>query len=369
MKTVCSQLLSSDGTIISDTNGLLECWADHFHHLGQSQSTSNESLQEFEKRVKDHSSSSYSEDNNVLGTEFDVEEIQHAIQRLRWGRAGGPDGVSPEHLKHSGPVFQNWLCQIYNHICRLEQIPQCFKHGIVIPAFKKKGRDPLHMKSYRGVTLTSVIAKVLEIALIQRISPILDDKDIPQLTQTAYRRGTSCQDSIFAGMKGIANFVNDKENVYTCFYDIASDFDTVEFSVLLEELFLAGIRGKCWRLIRNWYSNLVSQVKLSAYISRPFNVLCGICQGFFLSPTLFNLVLDPLLSALRQRNIGLSINGLYLGAFAHVDNIRTCATNIEDVCKQVSIVNTLGFKVLSRKVCSPYIWQHSAWYPRCLSCR
>ena len=305
MKTVCSQLLSSDGTIISDTNGLLECWADHFHHLGQSQSISNESLQEFEKRVKDHSSSSYSEDDNVLGTEFDVEEIQHAIQRLRWGRAGGPDGVSPEHLKHSGPVFQNWLCQIYNHICRLEQIPQCFKHGIVIPAFKGKGRDPLHMKSYRGVTLTSVIAKVLEIALIQRISPILDDMDIPQLTQTAYRRGASCQDSIFAGMEGIANFVNDKENVYTCFYDLASAFDTVEFSVLLEELFLAGIRGKCWRLIRNWYSSLVSQVKLGAYISRPFNVSHGIRQGSVLSPTLFNLVLDPLLSALRQRNLGL----------------------------------------------------------------
>ena len=58
------------------------------------------------------------------------------------------------------------------------------------------------------------------------------------------------------------------------------------------------------------------------------------------SPTLFNLVLDPLLSALRQRNLSLSINGLYLGAFSHTDDICTCATNIEDVCKQVSIVDT-----------------------------
>ena len=34
------------------------------------QSISNESLQESEKRVIDHFSASYSEDNNVLGTEF-----------------------------------------------------------------------------------------------------------------------------------------------------------------------------------------------------------------------------------------------------------------------------------------------------------
>ena len=135
---------------------------------------------------------------------------------------------------------------------------------------------------------------MLEIALTQKITPILDDVHSPQLTKMAYRRGPSCQDS---RMEGIANFVNDKEKVYTYFYDLASAFDTVEFSALLEELFQAGIRGKSLRLIRNWYTNLVSQVKVFAYISRPFNISRGICQGSVLSPTLFNLVLDPLLSA------------------------------------------------------------------------
>ena len=61
---------------------------------------------------------------------------------------------------------------------------------------------------------------------MQRITPILDDADIRQLTQTAYRKGASCQDSIFAGMEANAKFVNDKEKVYTCFYDLASAFDT-----------------------------------------------------------------------------------------------------------------------------------------------
>ena len=80
---------------------------------------------------------------------------------------------------------------------------------------------------------------------MQRISPILDDAGIPQITQTAYRTGTSCQDAIFAGMEAIQRFSTENENVYTCFYDLASAFDTVEFSVLLEELFQAEIRGKC----------------------------------------------------------------------------------------------------------------------------
>ena len=113
--------------------------------------------------------------HRVLDTEFNVEEIQYSIQHLKHGRAGGPDGVSPEHLRFSSVIFQNWLCQIYNHICQLEQIPKCFKHGIIIPAFKGKGCDPLLKKNFKGIILTSVLAKVLEITIMQRISPILDD--------------------------------------------------------------------------------------------------------------------------------------------------------------------------------------------------
>ena len=36
--------------------------------------------------------------------------------------------------------------------------------------------------------------------------------------------------------------------MYSCFYDFASAFDTVEFCVLLEQLSHAGVKGKCWML-------------------------------------------------------------------------------------------------------------------------
>ena len=78
-------------------------------------------------------------------------------------------------------ISKIWLCQVYNRICQLKQIPKCFKHGVIIPAFKGKGRDPLIKKNYRGITLTSVIAKVFEIILTERISPILEDSGIPKL--------------------------------------------------------------------------------------------------------------------------------------------------------------------------------------------
>ena len=61
---------------------------------------------------------------------------------------------------------------------------------------------------------------------------------------------------------------------------------------------------------------------------QPFvNVGRGIRQGS-VSPTLFNLVLDPLLLKLSESSLGLSVNGLFLGAFAHAEDIRTLASNL-----------------------------------------
>ena len=118
--------------------------------------------------------------------------------------------------------------------------------------------------------------------------------------------------------------------------DLASAFDTIEPCVLLEQLSHAGIKGKCWRLIRNWYKNLSSQVRLGSCLSKHFPIECGVRQGSVLSTILFNLVMDPLLADLKSRNLGLSI--YFLGAFAHADDIRTTATNAADSRDQISTI-------------------------------
>ena len=70
----------------------------------------------------------------------------------------------------------------------------------------------------------------------------------------------------------------------------------------------------------------------------PFAVERGPRQGSVLSPTLFNLVIDPLLY--KDKNMGLSINGLFPGAFGHADDIRTISTNPSDMKDPFNSGNT-----------------------------
>lgn len=78
---------------------------------------------------------------------------------------------------------------------------------------------------------------------------------------------------------------------------ISHSLDTVEYPVLLSHLKSAGISGKTWQLIRNWYANPKSSVHVNNIISSPFNVN----RGVSISP-LFLLVMDPILLKLRTKS-------------------------------------------------------------------
>lgn len=82
-------------------------------------------------------------------------------------------------------VAQLWLKRLFNCMISLECIPST----VLIPVHKGKGRNPFNPNSYRGISLTSIIAKVLENILLRRMLPVLQENGFPHISQTAYIPG------------------------------------------------------------------------------------------------------------------------------------------------------------------------------------
>ena len=109
-------------------------------------------------------------------------------------------------------------------------------------------------------------------------------------------------------------------------------------AVLLDQLFSIGVNGKTWCLIRSWYENGRCCVKVDGRSSPTFSVERGVHQGSVLLPTLFNIVMDPLLRSIEAADLGLCVNNLYGGAYLHTDDIRTVATSVSTLRVQISKV-------------------------------
>ena len=122
-----------------------------------------------------------------------------------------------------------------------------------------------------------------------------------------------------------------------CLYDLQKAFDSVEYAVLLKRLYDSGINGKCWRILRNWYESASCKVKLDeGILSQSFSVKRGVSV---LSPALFLLVMNPLLCQLEDSGAGQSVDDFYAGGFLHANDIRTLASSLDSLEKQVSIVD------------------------------
>ena len=63
-------------------------------------------------------------------------------------------------------------------LVNLESVAPCLTNAIIVPIYKGKGKNPNLTSNYHGIALTSVVGKLFERILLQRLVPLLEKKGI-----------------------------------------------------------------------------------------------------------------------------------------------------------------------------------------------
>ena len=142
--------LQVSGTLITDPVDILREWSDHFTTLGKSHCSSNPALQEVLSKIE---AQTYDDVELILDSPFLLEEVEAAIKHLKRGSSGGPDSLSPHHLLHTGTLFKECLCEIFNKIIDFESNPVSFKEGIIIQFTRERVKTLCHQKATEGSLL------------------------------------------------------------------------------------------------------------------------------------------------------------------------------------------------------------------------
>ena len=100
--------------------------------------------------------------------------------------------------------------------------------------------------------------------VLYRLSPVLETTAVPDITQTAYQKGLSCVNAIFATQEALLVHGRDGGKPFVGFYDMEKAFDSVETPILPEQIYSVGVNGGLWRLLKSWYSMATARVHVDS---------------------------------------------------------------------------------------------------------
>ena len=120
---------------------------------------------------------------------FTQEELDSVLRKIKNRKAAGLDEIPPEVWKTR--QFDDILLRHCNAVYNQNPIDRWTK-GCILP-FPKKGDLGL-AKNYRGITLTSIAAKIYNALLRNRIEPKIDN--ILRKNQNGFRRNRSTTSQI-----------------------------------------------------------------------------------------------------------------------------------------------------------------------------
>ena len=162
--------------------------------------------------------------------------------------------------------------------------------GCILP-FPKKGDLGL-AKNYRGITFTSIAAKIYNALLRNCIEPKID---ILRKNQNGFRRNSSTNSPILT-IRRILEGVRAKNLKATLlFVDFTKAFDSIHRQKMEQILLAYGLPKETVAAIMILYRNTKVKLRSSDGDTEYFDIVAGILQGDTLAPYLFIIGLDYVL--------------------------------------------------------------------------
>jgi len=112
--------------------------------------------------------------------------------------------------------------------------PSDFKTAVIRPLLKT-GLDSSQLKNYRPLSNLSFLSKLLERVVQYRLQSFLDDNNLMQTSQSAYRRFHSTESAV-TKVYGDLLLAADGRMSALCLLDLMAAFDTVDHELLMLKL-------------------------------------------------------------------------------------------------------------------------------------
>ena len=301
-----SAVLDKKGILISGKKEVQERWTEHFKEVLN--------REEPEDPITEDEECEFTEMIEEIAVhEPTLREVKEVIKGLRNGKAPGIDSITADILKADIDFSTMKIHRLLEKIWRHEKIPNNWKRGLIIKLAKKGNLK--ECKNFRGITLLSVVGKVLGRIIIDRIRGGIDSR--LRKEQARYRRGRGTTEQVFI-LRNIIEQVNEwQATLYLNFVDFEKAFDSVHHESLWLIMKKYGIPEKIVRIVRTFYEDFQCAVIDQGELCEWFNIKSGVKQGCNMSGFLFLIIMDWIM----KKTVGHGENGIRWKLTSKLDDL------------------------------------------------
>ena len=210
-----------------------------------------------------------------------ITEINNVLKKVR-DSSPGEDTIAYSMLKNAPTSYIQHLANLYTRSLQEGKLPPRWKMATIIPI-------PKNNKTYRPISLLSVLGKIMEKIILHRIRWAANS---PHVRATGFKPGSGTRDAISILLHDISTSRTRKRRAAAIYLDLQKAFELVNKDVLLSELITSGLHGRLLAWTSDFLSDRCAKVRFQNCLSETQSFDNGTPQGSSLSPTLFNYAMN-----------------------------------------------------------------------------
>ncbi|GET57866.1 RNA-directed DNA polymerase from mobile element jockey-like [Rhizophagus irregularis DAOM 181602=DAOM 197198] len=288
--------------LLTDPKDIDDAVINHFQNFVPIKSTPPVSID----TLPDRWSSAYQPMDDVSSSIYDslmnpptLDEWLSTVSSTPNGKASGPSMITYEMLKHLGSCTSALLLILIQACLSKADIPDLWLQAMVFP-IPKPHEWKCQLKNTRPITLLEMIRKSLVKLFYNRLSTIMASHDVLKGGNFAGLPGGSCCDPIITLESIIHDADINKNPLWILSQDISKAFDSVDLTMLRFALERIRLPASAVKFILSLFMKRTNRI-FTAHGSTPaYRVRIGIDQGEVISPLLWVIYIDPLLTILKN---------------------------------------------------------------------